>query len=155
MEYIVRHDVFELLISKGNIDRWMDWISALIDKYLKRYTPVSIFVTRNEFYTDVNITQTSINDANHYLARSKQLLLKWSFYTSLIMKDLTLQQARSFGSFHSLKLFLDDYILYLVEENIAQVNYALMHQQQQSEDSSSANYFVSSPVTTPSDRSTH
>jgi hypothetical protein len=44
------------------------------------------------------------------------------------MKDLTLQQARSFGSFHSLRLFLDDYILYLVEENIAQVNFALMQQ---------------------------
>jgi hypothetical protein len=43
------------------------------------------------------------------------------------MKDLTLQQARSFGSFQSLRLFLDDYMLYLVEENIAQVNFALMH----------------------------
>lgn len=43
------------------------------------------------------------------------------------MKDLTLQQARSFGQFQSLRLFLDDYMLYLVEENIAQVNFALMH----------------------------
>lgn len=43
------------------------------------------------------------------------------------MKDLTLQQARSFGQFQSLRLFLDDYMLYLVEECIAQVNFTLMH----------------------------
>lgn len=70
------------------------------------------------------------------------------------MKDLTLQQARSFGPFHSLRLFLDDYILYLVEENIAQVNYALMQQQQQKEDTSSS-YHVNSNVSTPSDRNTN
>jgi hypothetical protein len=73
------------------------------------------------------------------------------------MKDLTLQQARSFGSFHSLRLFLDDYILYLVEENIAQVNFALMQQQQQQhrEEPISASYFVTSPIASPSDRTTN
>lgn len=47
------------------------------------------------------------------------------------MKDLTLQQAKSFGSFHNLRLFLDDYLLYLVEESIAHVNYTFMDQRQQ------------------------
>jgi hypothetical protein len=47
------------------------------------------------------------------------------------MKDLTLQQARSFGSFHNLRLFLDDYLLYLIEEGISHVNYTLMGQRQQ------------------------
>ncbi|KAG2193980.1 hypothetical protein INT47_000768 [Mucor saturninus] len=133
---ILRHEVSELLNSKGGIEQWMGWVAMLVDKYLKRYTP------------------TSLNDANHYLARCKQLLLKWSFHTTLVMKDLTLQQARSFGSFHSLKLFLDDYILYMVEENIAQVNYALMQQQQQREDASSS-YYVNSNVATPSERNTN
>lgn len=89
-----------------------------------------------------------MNDAPHYLARSKQLLLKWNFYTSLIMKDLALHQCISFGSFHSLKVFLDDYILFVVEENIAQVNYSLMqqHHQQQQQQASNVNYY--SPVTT-------
>lgn len=41
-EIIVRHDVFGLLSSKGGIEQWMGWVSMLVDKYLKRYTPVSL-----------------------------------------------------------------------------------------------------------------
>lgn len=68
------------------------------------------------------------------------------------MKDLTLQQARSFGSFHNLRLFLDDYILYLVEENIAQVNYTLMQHQRNEVTSRTGAYFSESPIATTSDR---
>ncbi|GAA5796952.1 hypothetical protein HPULCUR_002330 [Helicostylum pulchrum] len=131
---ILRQDIYELLTSKPGIEHWMKWVSTLVHRYLKAHTP------------------TSINDANHYLARSKQILLKWTFYTSLIMKDLTLQQARSFGSFHNLRLFLDDYILYLVEENIAQVNYTLMQQQMNEVSSRVGAYFSESPIATTSDR---
>lgn len=45
------------------------------------------------------------------------------------MKDLAVQNSPSFTSFHTLRLFLDDYILYLVEENISQVNYNMMQRQ--------------------------
>lgn len=107
----LRQEVYTLLTTKTHIDHWMHWLANLVNKYLKKFTP------------------TTIGDANHYLNRSKQLLLKWNFYTSLIMKDLTYQQARSFGSFNSVKIFLDDYLLYLVEENIAAVNFQLMQQQ--------------------------
>jgi hypothetical protein len=107
----LRQEVYELLTTKPSLEHWMHWMSQLVNKYLKRFEP------------------TNLGDANHYLNRSKQLLLKWNFYTCLIMKDLTLQQARSFGSFHSIKIFLDDYLLYLVEENIAAVNYQMMQQQ--------------------------
>lgn len=67
------------------------------------------------------------------------------------MKDLTLQQARSFGSFHNLRLFLDDYILYLVEENIAQVNYTLMQQQKNELSPRPSLYFGDSPTASTSD----
>lgn len=109
---IVYQDVFELLTTKVGIVHWMDWIKDLADKHLKGFAP------------------NNMNDAPHYLARSKQLLLKWNFYTGLIIKELALHQCGSFGSFHSLKVFLDDYLLFTVEENIAQVNYALMQQHQ-------------------------
>lgn len=109
---ILYQDVIELLTTKVGIVHWMDWIKDLADKQLKNFAP------------------NNMNDAPHYLARSKQLLLKWNFYTGLIIKELALHQCGSFGSFHSLKVFLDDYLLFTVEENIAQVNYALMQQQQ-------------------------
>jgi hypothetical protein len=64
------------------------------------------------------------------------------------MKDLTLQQARSFGSFHNLRLFLDDYLLYLIEEGISHVNYTLMDQRQQpQQDYYSTNHINATSVT--------
>ncbi|KAG1046652.1 hypothetical protein G6F42_029129 [Rhizopus arrhizus] len=47
------------------------------------------------------------------------------------MKDLAVQNSPSFASFHTLRLFLDDYILYLVEENISLVNHNMMQRHQQ------------------------
>ncbi|CAO3649562.1 unnamed protein product [Mucor hiemalis] len=124
---ILYQDVFELLTSKIGLVHWMNWIKDLADKHLKNYAP------------------NNMNDAPHYLARSKQLLLKWNFYTGLIIKDLALHQCGSFGSFHSLKVFLDDYLLFTVEENIAQVNYALMQQHQNVTTSYSTPTIVTSP----------
>lgn len=37
------------------------------------------------------------------------------------MRDLTLRSAQSFGSFHLLRLLLDDYIFYLAEQRIAKI----------------------------------
>ncbi|CEJ04000.1 hypothetical protein RMCBS344292_17970 [Rhizopus microsporus] len=116
-------EIYDLLTVKISLDHWMNWVSSIVDSYLKKFTP------------------SSSNDASHYLAQAKQFLLKWNFYTSLIMKGLARQNARSFSSFHTIHLFLDDYALYLVEETIAQANYILMRQQQviqQTESSSTA-----------------
>ncbi|KAG2192869.1 hypothetical protein INT46_003898 [Mucor plumbeus] len=118
IQHILRTEVYQLLNNKPNIENWMFWLGTLIEKYLKSYTPVSI-----------TIYQTSINEANIYLSKCKQFLLKWNFYTALVMKDLAVQNSPSFSSFHTLRLFLDDYILYLVEENISQVNYNMMQRQ--------------------------
>jgi hypothetical protein len=50
---------------------------------------------------------------------SQQLLLKWSFYSTLIIRDLTIRNASSFGSFHLLRTLFDEYIFYLVETKFA------------------------------------
>ncbi|KAI8090928.1 RFX DNA-binding domain-containing protein [Gilbertella persicaria] len=135
---ILRIEVHDLLNNKPTIEHWMEWVSTVVGRYLKRYMP------------------SNLNEATQYLIRSKQLLLKWNYYTTLIMKEFTLQQAQSFISFHNLRLFLDDYILYLVEENIAQVNFMLTHHQQQqqqqqqqqrhkSDEESFINYYTTPP----------
>ncbi|XP_027200324.2 RFX-like transcription factor daf-19 isoform X1 [Dermatophagoides pteronyssinus] len=57
--------------------------------------------------------------SNHNISTAKQFFFKWEFYSSLVMRDLTLRSAQSFGSFHLIRLLFDEYIFYLVEQRIA------------------------------------
>ncbi|XP_037526560.1 DNA-binding protein RFX2 isoform X3 [Rhipicephalus sanguineus] len=50
---------------------------------------------------------------------ARQFLLKWSFYSSMVIRDLTLRSAASFGSFHLIRLLYDEYMFYLVEHRVS------------------------------------
>lgn len=39
--------------------------------------------------------------------------------SSLVIRDLTLRSAASFGSFHLLRLLYDEYMFYLIEHRVA------------------------------------
>ena len=39
----------------------------------------------------------------------------------MVIRDLTLRSAASFGSFHLIRLLFDEYMFYLVEQKIAEV----------------------------------
>ncbi|KAG5851261.1 hypothetical protein ANANG_G00091190 [Anguilla anguilla] len=54
------------------------------------------------------------------LEQDFKFLLKWSFYSSMVIRDLTLRSAASFGSFHLIRLLYDEYMFYLVEHRVAQ-----------------------------------
>ncbi|XP_060800947.1 transcription factor RFX3 isoform X2 [Amyelois transitella] len=54
-----------------------------------------------------------------FTARARRLLLDWSFYSSLVIRELTLRSAASFGSFHLLRLLYDEYVSYLIERRVA------------------------------------
>nr|XP_042911465.1 transcription factor RFX3 isoform X1 [Parasteatoda tepidariorum] len=54
-----------------------------------------------------------------YPKAARQFLLKWSFYSSLVIRDLTLRSAASFGSFHLLRLLYDEFMFYVIEHCIA------------------------------------
>ncbi|KAG0167986.1 DNA-binding protein rfx2 [Apophysomyces sp. BC1034] len=104
IEETLQHNVSELLRSRAGLEHWMAWVEKLIDRHLSRFA------------------SCQIADCGQFLFQARQLILKWSFYTSLIMRDLTMRKALTFASFHVLRLFLDDYALYLVEERIARMN---------------------------------
>ena len=46
---------------------------------------------------------------------------KSGFSSSMVIRDLTLRSAASFGSFHLIRLLYDEYVFYLVEQKVAQV----------------------------------
>uniref|UniRef100_A0A096MHL5 DNA-binding protein RFX6 n=1 Tax=Poecilia formosa TaxID=48698 RepID=A0A096MHL5_POEFO len=47
--------------------------------------------------------------------RAQDFLLRWSFFGARIMHNLTLNNASSFGSFHLIRMLLDEYILLALE----------------------------------------
>lgn len=55
----------------------------------------------------------------NFAKAARQFLLKWSFYSSMVIRDLTLRSAASFGSFHLIRLLYDEYMFYLVEHEVA------------------------------------
>ena len=54
-----------------------------------------------------------------YSKAARQFLLKWSFYTSMVIRDLTLRSAASFGSFHLIRLLFDEFVFYLIERSVS------------------------------------
>lgn len=42
--------------------------------------------------------------------------------SSMVIRDLTLRSAASFGSFHLIRLLYDEYMFYLVEHRVAKAN---------------------------------
>lgn len=41
-------------------------------------------------------------------------------FSSMVIRDLTLRSAASFGSFHLIRLLYDEYMFYLIEHQVAQ-----------------------------------
>eukprot|EP00047_Mylnosiga_fluctuans_P023238 m.134361 g.134361 ORF g.134361 m.134361 type:complete len:559 (+) comp9517_c0_seq1:1736-3412(+) len=59
-------------------------------------------------------------------AQARKFLTRWSYYGSAVIRDLTLRSSPSFGSFHLIRLFLDEYVFYLVERVAEKGQAALM-----------------------------
>ncbi|GMT15151.1 hypothetical protein PFISCL1PPCAC_6448, partial [Pristionchus fissidentatus] len=86
------------LSKKKTLDEWADWMEAVVDQILAKY-----------------------HDRPHdeMTRHAKQFLLNWSFFSSMVIRDLTLRSAHSFGHFHLLRLLFDEYLLHLVESKLA------------------------------------
>ena len=69
----------------------------------KRPEPVSCMLIVSHF-TDNVINIIRYKDQASFEAKAAELLLRWSFISSLIMRELTLRSALSFGPFHLLRL---------------------------------------------------
>uniref|UniRef100_F1KUU3 DNA-binding protein RFX2 n=2 Tax=Ascaris TaxID=6251 RepID=F1KUU3_ASCSU len=94
----LQSDFRENLQKQKTLEQWAEWMEAVVDQVLAKYhdKPLNILA-------DV----------------AKQFLKNWSFYSSMIIRDLTLRSAQSFGSFHLIRLLYDEYLLYLVELRLA------------------------------------
>jgi hypothetical protein len=93
------------LIERASLEGWADWIRQVVGR-----------------------TIAKCSDARESVSMLQQLLLKWSFFWSLIIRDLTIRNAGSFGSFHLLRTLFDEYLFHLVDQ---QLSSPFLHPQQQ------------------------
>ncbi|XP_043087677.1 transcription factor RFX3 isoform X3 [Puntigrus tetrazona] len=85
------------LQQQSSLEQWAAWLDNVVTQILKPY-----------------------EDKPTLPKAARQFLLKWSFYSSMVIRDLTLRSAASFGSFHLIRLLYDEYMFYLVEHRVAQ-----------------------------------
>uniref|UniRef100_A0A7N6A293 RFX-type winged-helix domain-containing protein n=1 Tax=Anabas testudineus TaxID=64144 RepID=A0A7N6A293_ANATE len=99
-EGVVQHleqDFKATLQQQSSLEQWAAWLDNVVTQVLKPYEHRPSFPRA-----------------------ARQFLLKWSFYSSMVIRDLTLRSAASFGSFHLIRLLYDEYMFYLVEHRVAQ-----------------------------------
>ncbi|XP_043946697.1 DNA-binding protein RFX2 [Protopterus annectens] len=84
------------LQQQSSLDQWAAWLDNVVTQVLKPHEGTPRFPKA-----------------------ARQFLLKWSFYSSMVIRDLTLRSAASFGSFHLIRLLYDEYMFYLVEHRVA------------------------------------
>ncbi|XP_016316065.1 transcription factor RFX3-like [Sinocyclocheilus anshuiensis] len=93
----LEQDFKATLQQQSSLEQWAAWLDNVVTQMLKPY-----------------------EDTPTLPKAARQFLLKWSFYSSMVIRDLTLRSAASFGSFHLIRLLYDEYMFYLVEHRVAQ-----------------------------------
>ncbi|KYM94974.1 Transcription factor RFX3 [Cyphomyrmex costatus] len=88
---------FKITLQQQNsLEDWAIWLKGVVTQALKPHEEKPTFAKA-----------------------ARQFLLKWSFYSSMVIRDLTLRSAASFGSFHLIRLLYDEYMFYLIEHQVA------------------------------------
>lgn len=93
----LENDFKQALQQQNTLEQWASWLRYVVDTVL-----------------DNHRGRSSLPKA------ARQFLLKWSFYSSMVIRDLTLRSAASFGSFHLIRLLYDEYMFYIVEHKVAE-----------------------------------
>ncbi|XP_070600015.1 DNA-binding protein RFX2 isoform X1 [Erythrolamprus reginae] len=93
----LEQDFKATLQQQSSLDQWARWLDEVVTRVLKPH-----------------------EGAVSFPRAARQFLLKWSFYSSMVIRDLTLRSAASFGSFHLIRLLYDEYMFYLVEHRVAE-----------------------------------
>ncbi|XP_055773649.1 MHC class II regulatory factor RFX1-like [Salvelinus fontinalis] len=94
----LEQDFKQTLQQHNSLEQWAAWLDAVVSQVLKPYQ----------------------HSPAAFPKAAKLFLLRWSFYSSMVIRDLTLRSAASFGSFHLIRLLYDEYMYYLIEHRVAQ-----------------------------------
>ncbi|KAJ1152291.1 hypothetical protein NDU88_005067 [Pleurodeles waltl] len=82
---------------------------------LKKNATVESFIEWLDNVVEQRVIKASKQNGRSLKKRAQDFLLKWSFFGARVMHNLTLNNASSFGSFHLVRMLLDEYILLAME----------------------------------------
>ncbi|XP_034543878.1 MHC class II regulatory factor RFX1 isoform X2 [Notolabrus celidotus] len=94
----IEQDFKMTLQQQNSLEQWATWLDGVVSQALKPYEHNAVALPK----------------------AAKVFLLNWSFYSSMVIRDLTLRSAASFGSFHLIRLLYDEYMYYLIEHRVAE-----------------------------------
>jgi len=92
----LEQDFKQTLAQQHSLEQWAKWLESVVAMVLEPH-----------------------QGQESYPKAARNFLLNWSFYSSMIIRDLTLRSAASFGSFHLIRLLYDEYMFYLIEHKVA------------------------------------
>ncbi|XP_046878132.1 DNA-binding protein RFX6 [Hypomesus transpacificus] len=82
---------------------------------LKKNATVESFIEWLDSVVEQKVIKPGKQSGRSVKRRAQDFLLKWSFFGARVMHNLTLNNASSFGSFHLIRMLLDEYILLAIE----------------------------------------
>ncbi|XP_069829781.1 DNA-binding protein RFX6 [Dendropsophus ebraccatus] len=100
--------------ADSDIDAYTELFQELKD-LLKKNATVESFIEWLDNVVEQRVIKASKQNGKSLKKRAQDFLLKWSFFGARVMHNLTLNNAASFGSFHLIRMLLDEYILLAVE----------------------------------------
>ncbi|CAG5087566.1 Oidioi.mRNA.OKI2018_I69.PAR.g11573.t2.cds [Oikopleura dioica] len=54
----------------------------------------------------------------NYSEKAKKFIMSWSYYSSMVIRDLTLRSVQTFGSFHLIRMLLDELVSHVIEQHM-------------------------------------
>ncbi|CAC5368767.1 RFX6 [Mytilus coruscus] len=87
----------DLLRKQATVEAFTEWLDTLVEQ---------------------KVVKPSKQNGRSFKKRASAFLLKWSFFGARLMHNLTLNNAQCFGSFHLIRMLLDEYVLLAVETQI-------------------------------------
>ncbi|KAI9002138.1 hypothetical protein DFJ74DRAFT_696798 [Hyaloraphidium curvatum] len=94
---IMEIDIRQMLQPGVKLEHWTIWLEEVVNRFLDQKTA----------------------DHQRYVYAARQFLMRWNYYGTLVLRDLTMRSAPSFGAVHLVYLFLNEYVFYLVEQRVA------------------------------------
>ncbi|XP_013886328.1 DNA-binding protein RFX6 [Austrofundulus limnaeus] len=90
----VFQELKELLRKNATVESFVEWLDSVVEH---------------------KVIKPSKQMGRSLKKRAQDFLLRWSFFGARVMHNLTLNNASSFGSFHLIRMLLDEYVLLALE----------------------------------------
>uniref|UniRef100_A0A3B4B7Y4 DNA-binding protein RFX6 n=1 Tax=Periophthalmus magnuspinnatus TaxID=409849 RepID=A0A3B4B7Y4_9GOBI len=90
----VFQELKELLRKNATVESFIEWLDSVLEH---------------------KVIKPGKQSGRSVKKRAQDFLLRWSFFGARVMHNLTLNNASSFGSFHLIRMLLDEYILLALE----------------------------------------